>query len=161
MPRPSAFTPEIEKGILKDIASGKSTKEAAVRNGIKYATLGNRVSRGRKAASGADAEFAAKFDKAIAEAVHVWEERFKQGDKETRIQYGRNEQIISKTEIFKEKAADAWRWLQRRAPEKYGPIEYDAEAFIALFESEHGSVWAYLLRKVVNAAEKAKAKRNG
>lgn len=161
MARPSAFTPEIEEAILKDIADGKSTKEAAVRNGIKYATLGNRVSRGRKATGGKDAEFAREFDKAIADSVQGWEERFKEGDKETRKEYDKNNKLIRKTEITREKAADAWRWLQRRAPEKYGPIEYDSEAFIAIFENEHGSVWAYLLRKVINAAEKAKAKRNG
>ena len=47
----------------------------------------------------------------------------------------------------------AWRWLARRVPEKYGDLVFDTEAFLKAFEEKYGARWAWILRKVINAAE--------
>ena len=90
MARPSVFTPENEDGILRDIEADKTIKEAALNNNIKPSALSTRLSRARNEktkTNPADAEFVLKFDQAVIAATEVWEERFKRGDTEVRIQY--------------------------------------------------------------------------
>jgi len=156
MARPSVFNDEIDDKILADIASGKTTKETALRHGIKPITLAQRVLRGRKATRGKDFAFAQRFDAAEAEAAAIWEERVKDGDIETRTKYDKDGNEVERIEIARQKAADAWRWLERRMPEKYGPLEYDVEAFLKIFERDYGTQWAYLLQKVIDAAKESR-----
>ena len=158
MARPSVFTPEIEDGILRDIEAGKTGKEAALNNNIKPSALSTRLSRARNEKTKpkpkpAEAEFALKFDQAIIAATEVWEKRFKRGDTETRIQYDAQGNEKGRTKTKKKNASDAWKWLQRRAPEKYGDIAYDTEAFLTMFEDKHGPRWTGIIRKVIAAAE--------
>ena len=156
MGRPSTFTPEIETGILRDIEAGKTLKEAATNNNIKPSTLAMRLSRGRGKTKGDDYEFALKFDKALIASTEKWEKRFKRGDKEIRVQYDKDGNETGRTKIVKKRSSDAWRWLARRAPEKYGDLVFDTEAFLKAFEEQYGARWAWILRKVINAAESKK-----
>ena len=153
MGRPSTFTSEIETGILRDIDAGKTLKEASTNNNMKPSTLAMRLSRGRGKTKGADYEFALKFDKALIASTEKWEKRFKRGDKEIRVQYDKDGNEIGRTEIIKKRSSDAWKWLARRVPEKYGDLVYDTEAFLNMAEEKWGSRWAWILRKVINAAE--------
>lgn len=153
MGRPSTFTSEIETGILCDIEAGKTLKEAAINNNIKPSTLAMRLSRGRGKTKGDDYEFALKFDKALIASTEKWEERFKRGDIEVRVQYDADGNEKGRVEVTKEKSSDAWRWLERRVPEKYGEMAYDIEAFLKMFEDKYGSRWVGILRKVIAAAE--------
>ena len=153
MGRPSTFTPEIETGILCDIEAGKTLKEAATNNNIKPSTLAMRLSRGRAKTKGDDYEFALKFDKALIASTEKWEKRFKRGDKEIRIQYDKDGNETGRTKIVRKRSSDAWRWLARRVPEKYGDLVFDTEAFLKAFEEKYGARWAWILRKVINAAE--------
>lgn len=154
--RPSTFTSKIEAGILSDIEDGKTLKEAAINNGIKPSTLAMRLKRGRAKTKGPDYEFAFKFDRAVIAATEKWEERFKRGDKEIRIEYDAAGDEIKRTEIVKERSSDAWKWLARRVPEKYGDLVYDTEAFLKMAEEKWGPRWAWIFRKVLNAAESSR-----
>ena len=154
MPAKSTFTPEIEDAIMEAIRTGKTQKQAALAAGIRPAALKMRLSRGRRAKTGKDAEFFDRYEQACQDAEQIWVDRFQDADREVRVKRDTKGKEIERIEIERHRPSDALKVLQIRNPYEYDKIFSDEE-LIERFKMRYGDKWAENLEQLIEAAERS------